>query len=428
MGDIDEFLEKAEAYGSVLGLSNIEKLMEELGQVQDKLRIIHVAGTNGKGSVCTMLASILQQAGYKTGKYTSPHVFRFEEKYQINGIEITKEEKVRVFSEIQEACERMTRRGIPHPTIFEIETAAAFLWFYQKRCQIVVLETGLGGALDATNIIRKPLCSVFTSISMDHAGILGDTLEKIASVKAGIIKRGCPVVAIMQKEEVLQVLKAACEQNNTDLVLADGVNAENVHMEQEHIVFDWENFKGIHLSMLGAYQIDNVACAIKTIYRLNGCGFAITDETIVTGLEKSYWPGRFEIILRTPLVVLDGAHNEGAALKLRETVERYFAYRSIIFVIGVLADKAHEKMLQCMLPLAAKVYTVTPGHPRAMDGSLLCREALKYHEDVTYMPDLRRAARAALIEAADGAETMILAFGSLSYLGEFKKAVQSEAQ
>lgn len=432
-----EFRKKAEALGSVPGLTNIRNLMEELGNVQDGLSIIHVAGTNGKGSVCAMLESILRRAGYRTGRYSSPAVFCYEERYQVNGINISKEELSSVMEEVAAACGRMTGRGVAHPTLFEIETAAAFLWFFRKNCRVVILETGMGGALDATNIIRKPLCSVITSVSMDHMAFLGGTPEKIAAEKAGIIKEGCPVVTVKQQPGVHEVLRQVCEKMHTDMLEADTGKISNVHYEGEYLVFDWGKMQRIELSLLGAYQPENAVCVIETIQRLKGLKtgyvrqeapihreFEISESDIRFGLKTVSWPGRFQIINRTPLVVLDGAHNEDAAKKLRKTLEMGFTNRKIIYIIGVLADKEYEKILQCMLPLADRVYTVTPDNPRALPGELLCEEAKKYHGHVQFASGIGTALSLALKDAErmeQEAETMILAFGSLSYLGELMR-------
>ncbi len=450
--ELDLFLEKARALGSVPGLANMRNLMEELGNIQEKLAVIHVAGTNGKGSVCAMLEQILRMSGCRVGRYSSPAVFCEEERYQINGVYINKEAYRAILSEIAEACGRLTGRGLPHPTLFEIETALAFLWFYREDCQVVILETGMGGALDATNIIKKPLLSVITSISMDHMAFLGSTLSEIAAQKAGIIKEGCPVVTARQEPEVYEVLRSVCQEKHADLVLADGGmgneamepwctdgeaalmtedagGIRNLRYEDGYLVFDWEEFPNLKLSLLGAYQPENAVCAIQAIHRLNGSGFAIGDDTIRAALRNTVWPGRFEVISRSPLVVIDGAHNEDAAKKLLETLKLGFTNRKIIYIIGVFKDKEHEKMLTLMLPMAEKVYTVTPPGPRGLPGEILCAEAGKCHGNVQCAASVREALEAAVQDAGQMTEEgqlhkpMILAFGSLSYLGELKGAL-----
>lgn len=417
---VEALKKRAGALGSVLGLDNMQNLMEELDNIQERLAVIHVAGTNGKGSTCAMLERILCLGGYRTGRYSSPAVFCEEEKYQVCQVAITDEELKEIFGEIEGACERLTRRGLPHPTLFEIETAAAFLWFYRKKCQIVLLETGLGGRLDATNIIKKPLCSVITTVSMDHMAFLGDTLEKIAWEKAGIIKEGCPVITAWQQPEVYQVLDKVCREKGADLQKAAVGEITKIHYEDKYLCFDWEGFRDLKLSLIGSYQIENARCVIETVHRLSGLGFKVGDDTIREGLRTTIWPGRFEVLHRSPLLVIDGAHNEAAARKLRETLEMGFTNYEITYIIGVLADKEHQKMLSVMLPLAKKVYTVTPDNIRALPGDELCREACKFHGDVVCAGSVREALKRALADAKGYRQPMILAFGSLSYLGELK--------
>lgn len=421
---IEEFLERAKAFGCVPGLSNIRRLMQELGDPQEKLSVIHIAGTNGKGSTGAMLSTVLHKAGYRVGHYSSPAVFFPEEIYQVNGIPIEKDGLAEVLTVVAQACERMRQQGFSHPTLFEIETAAAFLWFYKSRCQIVILETGLGGSMDATNVVRSPLCSVFTSISMDHMAFLGDTLTQIAGEKAGIIKEGCPAVTASQLPEVFEVLESRCRSMHAFLYHAGKRNIENIRYENGYLLFDWGGWRNLSLSLLGAYQPQNAVCALLTLECLTEMGYEVSKSCIWEGLKETRWPGRFEVVSREPLLILDGAHNGDAAKKLRKTLEMGFTNREIIYIIGVLADKDHEGMLKVMLPLASRVYTVTPKNPRALPGEELCREAGKYHGDVTDMPDIPTAVQKAVSDACGKKDAMVLAFGSLSWLGSAKEAMQ----
>ncbi len=418
---IQGYLEGLKKLGCVLGLENMYRLMGELGDIQDKLKVIHVAGTNGKGSVCAMLSSVLREAGYQVGTYTSPAVFCKQEQYQVNGEAIEEGEFKGIIQDVREACRRMAEKGMAQPTVFEVETAAAFLWFFRKGCQVAVVEAGLGGREDATNIIKKPLVSVLTSISMDHQDYLGDSLARIAQEKAGIIKEGgIAVVAKPRQAEVRQAVEAVCREKHAKLVYAKEGEAGNLRFCQGKLCFSYGGIGETALSMLGAFQVQNSICVIKAVESLQALGWEIPVPAIRRGLEKAQWEGRFSVLSRNLLFVIDGA-----AEKLRETLKMGFTNRRIIYIIGVLADKEHEKILQCMLPLAWKVFTVTPDSPRAMDGRDLAKEARKYHQDVTFCPEIPEAVGQSLEIAAEG-HAMVLAFGSLSYLGEIKKALKEK--
>lgn len=423
--ETEDYIRKIQKSGSILGLESIRELMGELEEVQNELSVIHVAGTNGKGSVCAMLESVLTEAGYQVGKYTSPAVFQPEECYRINRKNINRQEFVEVISRVKAACDRMIERGLAQPTVFEVETAAAFLYFYQKNCDIVILETGMGGATDATNIIRKSLVSVLTSVSRDHMGFLGETLEEIAKVKAGIIKKEGNVVAGAVTDEVREVVDEVCRECKASVVYTDIRQVENVRITDRRLCFHHAQLGEIKLKLMGKYQVQNALCAIEVIQQLVKQGYHISAEQLKQGLEQTEWEGRFSCLCQEPLFIMDGAHNEAAAQELRETLEMGFTKCKIIYIIGVLADKEHEKMLRCMLPLAEKVFTITPHNPRAMAGEELAKEARKYHRDVTFVPKIEEAVELAL-EAAKKEKGMVLAFGSLSYLGEVKNALKGD--
>lgn len=421
--ELNNYIREIEKTGSILGLDSISELMKELSNVQNELSVIHVAGTNGKGSVCAMLESVLMEAGYRVGKYTSPAVFEDAERYRVNGRNINEEEFIEVISQVKAACDRMVERGLNQPTVFEVETAAAFLHFYRENCEIVILETGMGGATDATNIIRKSLVSVLTSISRDHMGFLGDTLEEIAAVKAGIVKENGRVVALCPEEGVRRVIDETCKRKKASVVYTKSEQVDNVHIAENKLCFFHDELGEIKLKMIGNYQVQNALCAIETVKQLVKQGYAISAEQLKKGLEQAEWEGRFSVLSEKPFFVIDGAHNEDAAKKLRETLEMGFTKCKIIYIIGVLADKEHEKMLRLMLPLAEKVFTVTPHNPRALNGKLLAEEAGKYHKDVTFVSEIKEAVSLAM-EAADKEQGMVLSFGSLSYLGEVKNALK----
>ena len=415
-----EFADSTKKYGSILGLESIRNLMQELGNVQEQLHIIHVAGTNGKGSVCAFLSAALTEAGYRVGRYNSPAVFERREVFRIGETMISKEEYTAVFERVQTACEALKKRGCPHPTVFEVETAAAFLWFYEKKCDLILLETGMGGETDATNLITHPVCSVLTSIGMDHMQYLGNTIEEIAKVKAGIIKKGCPVVALKQGDSVCEVIKNKAEECGSRCVLVEvpqymqeapiwGTTLQDVH------------YGSVHTALGGIWQRENLSLALAVLKLLEESGYPITKEAVQSGIAKTIWHGRYEVLQTEPLFIIDGAHNPIAAKRLKETIEKDFTNREIIYIIGVLADKEHEKMLRLLLPGAKAVFTVTPDSPRALDGESLAKEAQKYADNIWYVPDIGKAVKMAKETAKES--DVILAVGSLSYLKEVKKAL-----
>lgn len=414
--EAQEYTKTISKTGSILGLASIKKLMQELGNVQDKLPVVHIAGTNGKGSTGAFLSGALIQAGYRVGRYTSPAVFSPFEVWQINGTDISIEDYTSTLSQVKNACDIMISKGMPQPTVFEVETALAFLYFYRQKCDYVLLETGMGGSTDATNIIKKPLCSVLTSISMDHMKFLGDSITEIAEAKAGIIKAGCPAVTILQEPKVMQVIYRAVEAAGTKLWTADFHMLTNVEKTPEEISYDAPQTGRVRIRMTGECQLENSYLALTVLKEVLHIG----TWDILSGLYRAVWRGRFEVLKNKPLFIIDGAHNEDAAVKLRKTLQNYFTNRRITYIIGVLADKEHDKMLREMLPLAWRIYTVTPHHPRALDGKLLAEEARKYHKAVEYCISVESAAAHAL--SASGPDDVIVAFGSLSYLKEVREA------
>lgn len=415
-----EFADSTKKYGSILGLESIRNLMRELGNVQEQLHIIHVAGTNGKGSVCAFLSAALTEAGYRVGRYNSPAVFERREVFRIGETMISKEEYAAVFERVQTACEVLTKRGCPHSTVFEVETAAAFLWFYEKKCDLVLLETGMGGETDATNLITHPVCSVLTSIGMDHMQYLGNTIEEIAKVKAGVIKKGCPVVALKQGDSVCEVIKNKAEECGSRCVLVEVPQ----YMQEAPIwgtTLQDVRYGSVHTALGGIWQRENLSLALAVLKLLEESGYSITKEAVQNGIAKTIWHGRYEVLQTEPLFIIDGAHNPIAAKRLKETIEKDFTNREIIYIIGVLADKEHEKMLRLLLPGAKAVFTVTPDSPRALDGEILAKEARKYADNIWYVPDIGKAVKMAKETAKES--DVILAVGSLSYLKEVKKAL-----
>lgn len=424
------FAGQAAKSGSILGLDSIRALMAELSDVQEKLPIIHIAGTNGKGSVGAYLASICRTAGLHVARYTSPAVFCPLEVFTYDGENITENEYASVMSQVKDACDIMVSAGKECPTIFEIETAAAFLWFCEKKPDVVLLETGMGGELDATNLIKHPIASVITSISMDHMQFLGDTIESIAYAKAGIIKEGCPVYAAEQISPVYSVLTQVAERKRAPIVFTDGTKAKILEERPGRMVFTYTLTTGetlnLETAMAGAYQVKNAALAAEVAAALLTGQMNVTSKEevlgiIERGIAAARWPGRFEVVSEEPFLVIDGAHNEDAARQLATTVENCFTNTRLTYIIGVLADKEHEKMLRIMSPFAERIYTVTPDNARALDAKSLAEEAGKYCDQVQPVGSIGEALALAFSHGEP-----VLAFGSLSYLGELKRVFNQQ--
>ena len=413
------FLDSTKKYGSIPGLDSIRNLMNELGNVQDQLNIIHIAGTNGKGSVGAILSTVYTLGGWKTGRFCTPDVFSYEEEFTINDAPISRERLAEVFEKVKEACERLIGRGLPHPTRFEVETAAAFLWMWEEQTDIVILETGMGGSLDATNLIRRPLVSVFTSVGMDHEAYLGDTLEKIAETKAGIIKEGCPGVSAWQDPRVQNVLERSAKEKGSEIIFAEKEMAKDVRQEPDGICFSYGQYKNIKLALNGRFQVQNGACALEVIRCLEPA-FPVSEETIRKSFSWVCLPGRLEKIAGNPEVYIDGAHNPDAARKLRETLDADFTNRQIIYIMGVLKDKDYEEIADIMLGEDDFVITVTPDNPRALDGLTLMDTLREKGYHAVNGACLKDALELAFHLCTE--QDMILAFGSLSYLKEFKTA------
>lgn len=411
-----EYMEQVSAYGIVPGLDSIRELCRELGDPQKELRFVHIAGTNGKGSVSAFLAEILKCAGYRVGRYLSPTLFQYRERIQVNGSCITKAALGRGVERIKGICDGMVARGLSHPTPFEIETALGFLYFREKACDVVVLETGMGGLLDATNIVENTLAAVLTSVSMDHMQFLGDTPEKIAFQKAGIIKRGCRVVSAVQRKEVMEVIRAGAEAMGCPLQAVKPEMLSHVRYGLEKQSFDYGGLKKLELSLAGKYQIENAALAVETVEALGEQGLSVSEEVLRLGLSRTQWPGRFTLIGKKPYFIVDGAHNEDAAVRLAESLEFYFTNKRVIYIMGVLKDKEYEKIIASTHALADQIITVTPpGNPRALPAYELARAVAEVHCDVTAADSLEEAVEMSRLLA--GKEDVIVAFGSLSFLG-----------
>ncbi|MBE5968523.1 MAG: bifunctional folylpolyglutamate synthase/dihydrofolate synthase [Lachnospiraceae bacterium] len=426
------FIKESNQYGIVPGLETITELLRRLGNPQEQLCIIHVAGTNGKGSASAFLTAILIEAGYHVGRYLSPAVFSYRERIQIGDkgasamAYITQQGICESVEQIQPVCDAMVQDGYPHPTSFEIETAMAMLYLAKEKVDFAIIEVGMGGRLDATNVIQHPVCCVITSISMDHMQYLGDTLEQIAGEKAGIIKENVPVVTGRQKPEVRKVLEMTCREKGAKLILSDFDKIAEVNYDPEETVFTLQTDTGnkkYRIRLLGEYQTENALLAVKAATLLENLGYRIGEEAVRNGLSKARWRGRFEIIAKEPYVIIDGAHNEDAAMRLRRSIEVYFTNRRIIYIIGVLADKDYQTILDLTAPLADVIITLTPDNKRALSGTELAKQAERFGKRVIDAGTAQNAIHAAYETARK--EDVIIAFGSLSYLGDLVKTLEN---
>ena len=417
------YLDNVAKYGSVLGLDAMRELLRRLGNPEKGLKIVHIAGTNGKGSVLAFLSTVLTESGYRVGRYISPTLFSYRERIQVDGEYIEKEPLARLVTRIREASEAMDRDGLRTPTAFEIETALGLLYFAEKKCDAVVLETGMGGRDDATNAIAEVMMEIFASISLDHLGVLGNNLTEIAECKADIIRKNSLVISAFQKEEAAEVLKRTAAERNAKLVTVDPGQISDVKYGYEEQSFSYGAEKNIRIHLAGAYQIENAALAAEAVQGLRSLGFRISDEAFRRGMEKTVWRGRFTCIHKEPLVIMDGAHNEDAAKKLAASIETYFPGRKISYIMGVFKDKEYEKVIRITAPYAAKVTAVeTPGNPRALPKEELKKVWETFGVPVTTADTIAEAVKENITSAEK--EEIIVVFGSLSFLGEAEKAVK----
>ena len=402
--------------GSKPGLERISGMMEQLGNVQEDLKFIHIAGTNGKGSVSAMLSSVLTAAGYRTGLFISPYIMRFNERMQVNGMPISDEELAEIIAEVQPVAESMAER----PTEFEIITAAAFLWFARQKCDIVVLETGLGGRLDATNLISKNVCAVITNLGMDHTEYLGNTLGEIAGEKCGILKPGCPVVAYRSAPEAMKVIRARAKELECPVRTADFGKIKALSADLQGQTFQYKQSPELTVHLLGAHQLKNAAVALETISVLRKAGWEIPDEAVVQGMDATRWPGRFEVLQDNPLVIVDGAHNPQGVESLIAAVKEYLPGQHIVCVTGVLADKDWKPMMDRLKTVVSDFVAVTPDSPRALGNVRLARYLTDREHWVSVADDVEKGLTGAL-ERAKATGGMVLACGSLYMAADVRR-------
>ena len=408
-------IEELKKRGSVPGLDAIEGLLEELGHPEDNLKVVHIAGTNGKGSIFAYLSSILIAAGFKVGRYISPTISCYEERFQINGEYITKDELARLYNIVEEAMKREEEKTGLKPTLFEVETAISFLYFKEEKVDYALIEVGMGGRMDATNVIRHPELTVISSISYDHQAFLGDTLEEIAWQKAGIIKESCPVVLSENSDEVCKVIEQEATKKKVKCIEIKPTDYEVLSETPYGSTFLWKEQR-YETKLPGRHQVSNAVTALaaseylfRKDYEKNNARKAIAEELDEMnvksaqqgGIIRTCWPGRLEVLKKEPLFYRDGAHNPDGAKKLAAFLQKYFTNKKIIYIMGVLKDKEYKKMLRYLMPMAKEVYVFKPKNERGLSAQILA-DTIKEVADVSVT--IESDVNAAVFRALDTAK------------------------
>ena len=403
------------------GLERIEKLCAALGNPQDSLKFVHVAGTNGKGSFCSMLDSVLRAAGYKVGLYTSPYIVEFTERMRVGGENINKD----TLAQITEAVKPIAESMADKPTEFELITAIAFEYFKRERCDIVILEAGMGGRLDSTNIIKTPILSVITGIALDHTAFLGDTVEKIAREKAGIIKDGVPVLFGGTDHDAARVISSAAAQKGAEYATPCYEMIENLTSTLAATSFDYKEFKNIKLNLLGLYQPKNASLVAEAILALRRAGMAISDVAVLCGFESAVWHARFEIINKDPMVIFDGAHNPEGISAATDSIAHYFGSRKVAVLTGVLADKDYNFIAEKIARVAAYAYTITPDNPRALSAGDFAKVLSDKGVEAIPTNGIPEAISLATARARENGDAL-LCLGSLYTYSEIIKEIEKQ--
>lgn len=420
------YIEATHKFGTRLGLESMSLLLGEMGNPQDKLNFIHVAGTNGKGSTSSMIATILKTAGYKTGLFTSPFLEAFNERIQLNNEPIDDDGLVAATIFVKERIEVLLAQGEPHPTEFEMVTAVGLQYFYDKQVDVVVLEVGLGGRLDATNIIKDPLAVVIMGISNDHTDYLGNTLSEIAFEKAAIIKEGSDVVVYPQDPEALKVILDFAASKNANVVLVNpddiSIVSHSSHNQTLNYRGDKLHLDGFELKLLGSHQSLNCLTALEVIALLKRKGYAIRTDHIKTGLSQVVFPGRFEIFLENPVVLIDGAHNSNGIQAFVKNMDLYFPQKTINLYFGMLEDKDIEESLSFLVPMASTIHTLTPNSDRAMPAEKMA-ELIRdtYGKSVDFYDTMNEAVKSIDLTPKDEVNVFV---GSLYMIGEARTLIR----
>ena len=401
------------------GLERITALCQALGNPQKKLRFIHVAGTNGKGSTSSMLASILQSAGYRTGLYTSPYIRTFCERIRVDGENIPENALAELTERIQPIADAMEDK----PTEFELITALAFEYFYQTKCDVVVLEVGLGGRLDSTNVIENTALSIITGIDFDHTALLGNTIREIATEKAGIIKEGRPVLFGGGEGEARNTVLEIAQQKNAPFHQVDRSTYCEKSATLEGTVFDYLHYSNLRLPLLGAYQPYNATLVLTAVELLREQGFAIDDKAVCQGLAAVRWPARFELLSRDPIIIYDGGHNPEGVRAAVASIKAYFGGQRVNILSGVMADKDRGEMIETMKPITAHAFTVTPNNPRSLAAEDYAAQLLAHDISATPYASVAAGVKAA-IEQSREENIPLVCLGSLYLYEEVEAAVR----
>lgn len=416
-------------FGMVLGLDRMEELLRRLGNPQDDLKVIHVAGTNGKGSVSKYLEEGLSACGYKMGLYTSPYIETFNERIRYDGADISDEDLEYYGQKVVSAAEAMVADGLDSPTEFEVVTAIAFLYFADRQADITILEVGLGGIGDSTNVVKSPLASVITSISYDHMAQLGSSLAEIAVNKAGIIKTGCPVIANVPQRDAAKIIARKAYAMGSRLYDISGIRAavsdETPFSQKVSMELYEKSYSDVEISMVGRHQAENLKTALATLEILRKSGAVKLDrEALYEGLKRARQPGRFEVISEDPLVIIDGAHNEAGAQALQETMAQHFAGKKILLVVGILADKEIDSIVKFLTKITDHIIVTEPDNPRKLAAEKLAEHMAEFGVAAEAVSDVEAAVHRAK-ELADGYDVILFA-GSLYLIGDVRRLWRNE--
>lgn len=404
--------------GSIPGLGRTQELLEKMGNPEKKLKFVHIAGTNGKGSTAAMTASILSKAGYRTGLYTSPYIYRFHERIQVDGVEISDEDLTEITEYVKPLADSMAQS----PTEFELVCCIAFEYFYRKKCEIVVLEVGMGGAWDATNVIEVPEVAVITNIGLDHTEYLGDTVEKIAETKSGIFKPHGHAVVYRSTPSVEAVYERVCAERDVSLRKADFDGLVLKAHTLEGQVFDCGSRKNLVLPLLGDHQLHNASVVLSIADTLIGEGWKISEQNIYDGIRDVRWPGRFDIVCRKPLFIIDGGHNPQCIEALVKNIQDYLAGKKVIALTGVLADKDYADMYKPVMPLVDRFVCITPPNPRKLEAEQLARYLRQAGAQAQASESILDGVKKAMELA--GKDGVVLCFGSLYSIGGIRDALK----